>query len=120
MSDRLDEIRGRVGKATIGPWISEHDGKFIDGGDQDWIVSECGSCHIKDCTCGYCDRIPESGVLYPHDAEFIAHSREDIPYLLSEVDRYKSYLIKIADRGIDGKCECGSASLAEEGLDHGD
>ena len=60
MTDRIDEIRARCDAATPGPWELDQDV---------WHGDEC---------------IAE--INRPANAAFIAHSRDDIPYLLSEID----------------------------------
>ena len=75
MTDRLDEIRARAEAATPGPW-RELDAAY------GMIVHDTG---------------PDSAqivVLADHrfggpDSTFIAHAREDIPYLLAEVERLR-------------------------------
>lgn len=79
---RIDEIRERASKATKGEWWYCEDEKFFGYGDTnkadtgifisaeyDWSESEAKLDIGKD------------------DADFIAHSRSDIEYLLSEIDR---------------------------------
>lgn len=62
---RLEEIKERCEKATLGPW--EHDGKF-----QVCIPRKEGTACFR---------------AFPDDAEFIAHSREDIPWLVSQLEK---------------------------------
>lgn len=71
MNEREQEIRKRVEKARKGPWVMTE-----EGSDEIYFRN------------GYFDvaGIPVS--LYRQaDAVFIAHSREDVPYLLDELDR---------------------------------
>jgi hypothetical protein len=69
MEQRIAEIRARVEKATPGPWEPVPDGCAACT-ETEWDVDplEIG-CHG----------------MFAHfiDADFIAHAREDIPYLLS-------------------------------------
>ena len=67
MTDRLEEIRKRCDAATPGPW------KYPGCLEKKIAIA-------KD----------------PSNAEFIAHSREDIPYLLEQLD----HSIAIADSNI--------------------
>ena len=81
MTDRLDEIRARAEAATPGPWAAERED------DYEWIV--VGGTYEPDCRyviadCGFDS--PQS------NATFIAHAREDIPYLLAEVERLRAAL----------------------------
>ena len=86
-AERLEEIRGRAGGATPGPWEAEHCGYDVyetatDYGD---VVAECG--------------------LRVADARFIAHARTDVPALLAEVDRLRA---QVADyeNGINWGTSC--------------
>lgn len=64
--DRLSEIRARCDAATPGPWQHESDyGAYIRDANG---ANVCLLYHSE-------------------DAAFIAHAREDIPYLLTEVER---------------------------------
>lgn len=67
---RLAEIRERADKATPGPWTTNEFNDVLAG---EIAVAES---------------VPfEGGGVYQEDdAEFIAHSREDVPYLLSVID----------------------------------
>ena len=73
---RLAAIRARVEKATAGPWKSRVNGQKPYK-------------HVQ------FDRGPEYRALYTtspleaFDADFIAHAREDIPYLLALVQRLR-------------------------------
>ena len=73
---RLDEIKARVEAATPGPW------------PKDYVYNAIR--HIsRNCDFIESDIDPEFGWLYGpvDDPTFIAHAREDIPYLLAEVER---------------------------------
>ena len=73
--DRLTEIRQRTEAATPGPWDSKTNRHpECNGEPWGWISGASGN-------------ITWSGSAGKANADFIAHSREDIPYLLSEVDR---------------------------------
>jgi hypothetical protein len=76
MSDRTDEIRERVTEASPEPWEVIR-GKEAD----DYGVTEKG---VAGCTIAQ--------MLCDEDAEFIAHARTDIPYLLAEVSSLESQL----------------------------
>jgi hypothetical protein len=79
--ERLKEIQERLNKATPGPWRisprggSDEERPFVDNKQYD----VARMCH-------------EAGVLGEPsfawaDADFIAYAREDIPFLLAEVER---------------------------------
>ena len=70
--DRLEEIRQRTEAATDGPW------ERFDTPDYAEIHVLGGK------EAGF---LPVALADKAYNADFIAHSREDIPYLLSEVDR---------------------------------
>lgn len=102
---REQEIRERCEKATKGPWRARAEidrGDDLQGtatlytvcaGKEDWRDNK-GHFHPDDARyvideihvagCGY-DRdygYPEGGIQRKEDASFIAHAREDVPYLL--------------------------------------
>ena len=99
---RLEEIQKRVEKASEGPWAwqtyGEKTNAFVVGG----AVAEDGSPlsgrldgedeFVVDPICG----LEESTVNY-EDADFIAHSREDIPYLLAQVEEPNEIISKMMD-----------------------
>lgn len=85
MSDeRLAEIKARESKATPGPWTASRFG---------WV-----------------DHVPHASMNRTafdrvEDADFIAHAREDIPYLLAELERSQretAALRAAANQAIDG------------------
>lgn len=101
--DRLDEIQARCDAATLGPW------EFTPGGaiyhDPLKLIA-----HVLG-----------SGEDSVSNASFIAHSREDIPYLLAEVKRLRDLL---ADRNVlldkyeaDAAVLTARAEKAERGRD---
>ena len=85
MSDeRLKEIKNRCDAATGGPWIS-----YVEGRDQtsgsSFIMTGEGSNRSED--------IELAGATIA-DQDFIAHARQDIPFLLEEIKRVKAQLGK--------------------------
>jgi len=68
--DRLTEIQQRADAATDGPWVDHWWG--IEGESVDVLVVQ--------------DDYESSR----QDFEFIAHAREDIPFLLAELARYQA------------------------------
>lgn len=67
--DRINEIRERASKATDGPWESGYYGSVC-------LKSGYKLCNVEG----------------QANADFIAHSRSDIEFLLSEIDRLTSLL----------------------------
>ena len=72
---QLEAIRKRAEAATEGKWFTD---------DAELYVSADGYVEVAE-------------AYEKADAEFIAHSREDIPALLAEVERLRTALIEIAD-----------------------
>lgn len=75
--NRIDEIRERERKATKGPWATDsiEDRVYLD--EDHCIDCDCSSdSHVQDCD----------------NATFIANAREDIPFLLEEVERLQQRL----------------------------
>lgn len=81
-TQRLDQIRARVDQATPGPWRVENPRNVSN----DYGSSSCDGITAAS---GRELIITDSGYYPPGvaDAEFIAHAREDIPFLLAEIDR---------------------------------
>ena len=77
MDNKLDEIRQRTEAATDGPW------ERFDTPDYAEIHVLGGK------EAGF---LPVALAGEAYNANFIAHAREDIPYLLSEVDRLNKVL----------------------------
>ncbi len=78
--DRLAAIRARVGGATPGPWTVD----VNSYGDELWFGGE--DCYLRtvegpDAALGGDGQAGQSGP----DADFIAHAREDVPWLLVQV-----------------------------------
>lgn len=67
---RLHAIAERAAAATSGPWTA-------DGGPREFWVNGLPS-------------LPYEGNLLEPDAEFVAHAREDIPWLLDLVRKLTS------------------------------
>lgn len=80
--NRLDEIRKRLLATTPGVWeVVEQDD------DGDWIVSGADSTYIAQTS--YDGLSVTTRETCRGDAEFIAHAKEDIAYLLQELENYK-------------------------------
>lgn len=76
----LDAIRERCGAASPGPWQSFVEGRDHESGSN-FIMVGIGAGRLGD--------IELSGATAA-DQDFIAHARQDIPRLLSEIERLKS------------------------------
>lgn len=79
MSDLdLDAIKARVDAATPGPWISGD--RYRPGGLHPWevVIGDYPVLEIEDSDQGRAD------------AQFLAHTRDDVPALLAEVERLKA------------------------------
>lgn len=77
--DRLSEIRARCEAATPGPWdykTNRHPNS--NGTPWGWLDGPAGNM----CWSGCQSRV---------DAAFIAHAREDIPFLLAEVEKLNKF-----------------------------
>jgi hypothetical protein len=86
---RLAEIRERVEAATAGPWRHGTNPRFEDGPDWSWGATGTVATHES------FGRPLETRVLSAEDPpeneadlDFIAHAREDVPYLLALVESY--------------------------------
>lgn len=92
---RVDDIRARAEAATQGPWAIWHDldhRGFTTVGDAesyDEILAN-GECEESN---------PTAHVYVEEDAEFIAHAREDVPWLLEHVDRLLEERAEAWERG---------------------
>jgi hypothetical protein len=104
---RIAEIRDRAEKATAGPWcweqVGEKENGFIigmaidsDGNPASGLIEtsrydddadvfvDCYFEHVQVCESGH-------SCVYSN-ADFVAHSREDIPFLLAEVEKLRKEL----------------------------
>lgn len=84
----LDAIRAREQAATKGPWTAE-----------DWDVAVCTSdgrqlVQLAEVLLGDWDT-RENHPQAAADAEFIAHTRQDVPALLAEVERLRAHSITL-------------------------
>ena len=87
MSENIDErlaaIRARAEAATPGPWHIEDDSNFKNEEHAGSVVTEQGY---------YLAKIEPDVDDADGNAEFIAHAREDVPYLLDLVTALSSPL----------------------------
>lgn len=79
---RLADIRERELLATEGPWIRWTDQDKIPGWDGFYVVGD-DVAEGEDCN-------PTARVYTDTDADFIAQARQDIPDLLTEVERLRT------------------------------
>lgn len=78
IEERLAEIAQRAEKATKGPWMrNDYEYGGIDG-IQVMQTTDANKAEGKFVHPQICDDVPR-----PQDADFIAHSRADIEYLLN-------------------------------------
>ena len=98
-ADRLAEIKARAEAATLGPWVRDMHSPDM-GGRSGW--------HIR----GPRQLGPRSVVLNSRmlsaDAEFIEGSREDVPWLVEQVERLDRWKFE-ACGGMSGPRELGKA-----------
>jgi hypothetical protein len=74
----LEAIRARAEAATPGPWEASSAPDYPQGNTLGWDVMAAPRCVVA------------GAPLPQNDAAFIAHSREDVPKLLAEVERLRS------------------------------
>lgn len=79
ITERLAEIEARVEAATEGPWRFEPEGESHCGEPQ------CCSEYWDNRIWGADRVLAESHMLSEADAEFIAHARTDVPWLVEQV-----------------------------------
>lgn len=79
--EQLAEIEKRAQAATEGPWKTGH-------------CEDVAVCHSGDIMAQVCLIGNESELGVFEDAEFIAHSREDVPALLATVRELRDVLAK--------------------------
>ncbi len=79
-NERLQQIRQRVEVATEGPLEVRHEHEML-----------IGYARVAETHDGYIlvrkGKYPNLGIQPRLDAEFFAHAREDIPWLLSQLER---------------------------------
>lgn len=99
---RMEQIRARAEAATPGPWIN---------GGQGWIFADALRRSARS---GDMADLLASVVTDDHDSDFIAHARDDIPWLLALIAEQAATIERVrglhkADRGMPNACcECGT------------
>ena len=117
--ERLSQIKARCDAATEGPWVMVH-------GDDEYsmnlyCVAPKSIAHKVDTEenvaldgviCGTLVQVPKTighnsnelneviGPKWEENADFIAHAREDVPFLLNEIERLNK-MIGIAEDALD-------------------
>ena len=71
----LAAMKARLAKATPGPWISYIEGRDHESGD-DFIMTGGNDIYLHGAT--------------HDDQDFIAHARQDLALLISEIERLRS------------------------------
>lgn len=79
ITERLAEIEARVEAATEGPWRFQPEGESHCGEPQ------CCSDYWDNRIWGADRVLAESHMLSEADAEFVAHARTDVPWLIEQV-----------------------------------
>ena len=90
MTDRLEEIRQRAEAATPGPWVAY--GNTVDQEKTGW--HQVVGTELTGLPYMTYERLTTKN----EDATFIAHAREDIPYLLAEAERLRIALASVGYR----------------------
>lgn len=89
---RLDDIEARTELATPGPWRSARDPR---GGD--YLIFDNDPSPYGPTPIVLEGKDRNGGVLHGDDAEFIAHAREDVPWLLARVRELEQALSPALD-----------------------
>jgi len=101
-SDRVAQITERCDKATEGPWEHRGEGHFSLFIETEYAEDPDG------------DELPQTVAIACYsiqDADFIAHAREDIPYLLGEVARLKEQVKKLEGYEVLHKLRAGDVDV---------
>jgi len=104
---RIQEIRERVEKATPNTAESSPERICHDGGDFTYEIQD--EFHLV----SFYENSHEQRMKAKFNAEFYYHSKQDIPFLLSEVDRLREENERYR-AAINKKLECSIGSDCEE------
>ncbi len=104
--DRIAEIRARLDAATEGPWI--HEPSEVLHGTEDVRLH-----YVSDQAAIADDDPPMCSFYSRADAEFVAHAREDVPFLLSELEAAQARLDKV--RALHQRCDDGEQGYRPDG-----
>lgn len=80
-ADKYKEIRARVSAARPGPWVAFVEGRDFDGGTSVIRIGEGDNSSEDLYLSGDSKAVPDG------DFDFIANARQDIEFLLDEVER---------------------------------
>lgn len=88
MRERLKEIKARYAHTNPGPWIIEKGGYS----GQNWMIADFGLCERdgKDYNVIVTTDAVNASRLCgdaEDDAEFVAHARQDVPWLVAQLER---------------------------------
>jgi hypothetical protein len=91
VSGRLSEIKERVGKATPGPWEVEYDTCECNSPDDcdHWTLPYRLTLPEESVPEGVDHQVEYIGDFTNETVEFIAHSPDDIRWLIAEVERLR-------------------------------
>jgi hypothetical protein len=81
--ERIAEIQARCEAATAAPWVVEELDGYITGHVTAKVHDYCGNSGRA----ARRDSVTHSDSMIQRDADFIAHAREDVPWLLDEIAR---------------------------------
>lgn len=102
---RIAAIRARADKATKGPWgwhWEDASLQYLAGPneleDHVLAVSPCESCQARAEELAKAGRGAGCTTGSPNDHEFIAHAREDIPYLLDQIAQQAQEIQELLSR----------------------
>jgi hypothetical protein len=95
MLNLLDEIKARCDKATPGPWITGDGSKITHYNGKDTVLTN-SSTYVVTNRATYPDDKYFNDQVYAN-MDFIAHSREDIPTLIAEVERLTAENAKLRE-----------------------
>ena len=102
MTSREDEIRERAERATKGPWRA-HDTWIDYGGYTATILSGKGSdIELRAWLPTFSNQPGLRTRNVVSDAEFMAHAREDIPWLLAELVKVRAELAQVRQHSQSG------------------
>lgn len=86
VDEEIEKIRARCNAARSGPWVSIVEGRDQTSGSSFIIIGE-GNSRGEDLYLTGDDRpVPLA------DYDFVANARQDIPFLLAEIDSLKNQL----------------------------
>lgn len=104
VTDRLEEIRQRAEAATPGPWRAY--GNTVEQEKTGW--HQVVGTELTGLPYMTYERLTTKN----EDATFIAHAREDIPYLLAEVERLRAALDTEKEANVsESVCLCGHRKI---------